>query len=144
MYTDINNSLNSLVYKTNTILKSKLQAALNGFDITSEQWVTLERLHEKDGCNQKELSVDSFKEQAAITRTLDILEKKGLVERRKSEVDRREFLIFITKKGINLLEVVLPHVKLYRDSLQSILTQEETGTLTFLLNKLCNGSISSQ
>lgn len=142
MFTGVNNSLNSLVYKTNTILKGKLQAALNSFDITSEQWVTLERLHENDGCNQKELSLNSFKEQAAITRTLDILEKKGLVERRKSEVDRREFLIFITEKGINLLNDILPHVKLYRDSLNSILTQEEIETLSALLIKLCNGLIS--
>lgn len=143
MSTYINNSLNSLVYKTNIILKSKLQAALSDFDITSEQWVMLERLYEKDGCNQKELALESFKEQAAITRTLDILEKKRLIERRKSVTDRREFLIFITEKGIELHNKTLPNAKLHRDSLNSILSQEETETLTMLLNKLCNGFLSS-
>lgn len=139
MYTTINDSLNSLVYKTNIILKGKLQTFLKNFDITTEQWVMLNRLYQKDGYNQKELSIDSFKEQAAITRTLDILENKGLIERKKSPTDRREYLVSITEKGKELLEESFPNAKLYRDLLDSVLDKEETETLISLLRKLCKG-----
>lgn len=144
MLTDINNSLNSLVYKTNIVLKNKLQTALKCFDITSEQWVTLNRLNEKDGYNQKELAIGSYKEQAAITRTLDILENKGLIERRKSPNDRREFLVFITLKGKELLNETMPDAILYRDMLDSVLSKDETETLKSLLRKLCNGLTSNE
>lgn len=142
MHKDINTSLNVLVYKTNLALKSRLQSALKDFDITSEQWFTLRRLNEKDGYNQKELSIDLFKEQAAVTRTLDILEKKGLVERRKSPNDRREFLVLITDKGKELLIETLPNIKKYRDLLNSIIDEEETQMLKTILDKLYNGLIS--
>ncbi len=142
MYKDINDSLNSLVYKTNIILKSKLQIALKGFDITSEQWVMLNRLYQKEGYNQKELATESFKEQAAITRTLDLLEKKALIERKKSPSDRREYLIFVTTKGKTLLEDSIPNAIMYRNMLNSILSEEETDELKALLRKLCEGLLS--
>jgi DNA-binding MarR family transcriptional regulator len=142
MFTDINNSLNSLVYKTNIILKGKLQIFLKDFNITTEQWVMLSRLYQKDGYNQKELSIDSFKEQAAITRTLDILENKGLVERKKSPADRREYLILITAQGKELLEKSLPSAKRYRDLLDSVLDKEEMEMLASLLNKLYKGLLT--
>lgn len=137
MHSDINDSLNTLVYRTNIILKGKLQTYLKDFDITSEQWAVLTRLLQKDGYNQKELSIDSFKEQAAITRTLDILENKGLVERKKSLADRREFLIYITEKGKNLLKETSESTLQYYELLNSVLEKEEMENLKLLLNKLC-------
>ena len=139
MCSNINDSLNSLVYRANIMLKGKLQTYLSDFDITTEQWTVLNRLLQKDGYNQKELSIDSFKEQAAITRTLDILENKGLVERKKSPADRREYLVYITEKGKRLLEETLPYAKQYNDLLNSVLDKEETETLKSLLRKLCKG-----
>lgn len=139
MYSNINDSINSLVYKTNIILKGKLQTYLRDFDITSEQWSMLNRLLQKDGYNQKELSIDSFKEPAAITRTLDILENKGFVERKKSTTDRREYLVFITESGKQLLEKTLPYAKQYNDVLNSVLCEEDMETLETLLRKLCRG-----
>lgn len=144
MYSDIKNSLNSIVYKTNILLRGKLQSTLKDFDITSEQWITLERLNEKDGCNQKELSDDIFKEPAAITRTLDILEKKRLIERRKSSNDRREYLVFITSEGKNMLDKTFSNVKSHNDLLKTILNEEETAMLKSLLYKLCKGLLYTE
>ncbi|WHU49212.1 MarR family transcriptional regulator [Gordonia sp. L191] len=139
MYPDIDDSLNSLVYRTNTILRGRWQAYLKDFNITSEQWAILNRLIRKDGYNQKELSVDSFKEPAAITRTLDLLERKGLVERRRSATDGREYLVFITEDGKQLLRETRPRAKQYNDVLKAALRDDEMATLKALLRKLGNG-----
>lgn len=139
MYPDINGSVYTLVYRANVVLRKALQAHLRDFDITSEQWGILSRLLYKGGCSQKELSVDTYKEQAAITRTLAILEDKGLVERERSTVDRRESLVFITAAGEQLMRRTLPCAKQHEDELRAILQQEEIETLQSLLRKLCNG-----
>lgn len=138
----LDNSLQLLVYKSNCILRNKLHQALKNFDITAEQWVILKKLSEKEGYNQKELSRSTFKEQAVITRMLDILEHKRLVERRKSPNDRREFIISITDKGQELLEKMKPDLLCYQELLDSSLSEEEMLQLKALLNKLCNGLIS--
>ncbi len=135
----IDNSLQFLVYKSNSLLRNKLNQALKSFDITVEQWVTLKKLNQKEGYNQKELSKDTFKEQAVITRMLDILEQKSLVERGKSPNDRREFIISITDKGRKLLEEIKPNIIGYQELLDSTLNGEEMLQLKELLSKLCNG-----
>lgn len=140
----IEDSLNYLVYKTNSVLKGQMQTALKFFDITSEQWVLLKRLNQRDGMNQKELSIESFKGQAAITRSLDILEKKGLIERRKSANDRREYLVYITNRGKMLLDDAQPDMDDYQKKLDNVLSMQEMETLKRLLNKTCNSLISDR
>jgi DNA-binding MarR family transcriptional regulator len=78
------------------------------YDITIEQWTVLARLAEKDGINQKELARRAEKDQTNITRILDLLQRKGLIERRPNPEDRRSFYIFITDKGRDLNQVLIP------------------------------------
>jgi DNA-binding MarR family transcriptional regulator len=133
---DIDDTLNSRAYRLNLALRGRFQAALSEFDITTEQWNTLCRLYRRDGCNQKELSRESCKEQAALTRTLDILETKGLVERMPSSEDRREYLIGITGKGKALYERSLPSVLAYGKGIREMLPEGEMDELGRLMAKL--------
>jgi Transcriptional regulators len=133
---DIDDSLNSRVYRLNLALRARLQAVLADFDVTTEQWSTLCRLYRHDGCNQRQLSREASKEQAAMTRTLDILQAKGLIERRSSEEDRREYLVGITAKGRELYHRALPSVMAYGRNLRSLLGGEDMDELKALLDKL--------
>jgi MarR family transcriptional regulator for hemolysin len=77
------------------------------FDITPEQWVVLCRLSDKDGISQKELSLNTEKDQPTLTRILDCLEKKQLIRREANVQDRRSFLVTITIKGRKLQQELL-------------------------------------
>ncbi|TYP75492.1 MarR family winged helix-turn-helix transcriptional regulator [Paenibacillus methanolicus] len=88
------------------------------FDITTEQWSVLNRLYEQDGISQKELARRSEKDQTNITRILDQLERKGLAVRKANEADRRSFLAFITPRGRELNETLLP---IEQEAIQSVL-----------------------
>lgn len=133
-HTDV--TTNFLIYKLNLLIKNNYQKQLKEFDITTEQWQVLKSLYLNDQCNQKELAKICFKDQAALTRILDILEKKELVKREKSQNDRREFLIVLTSEGEELAEKTMALISEEIKRMYSGFTDEEENTLKSLLKKL--------
>ncbi|HWO55440.1 MAG TPA: MarR family transcriptional regulator [Paenibacillus cookii] len=93
-----------MVSRTSRALIRYLTAHFKEDDITPEQWTVLKRLGEEDGIAQKELALVTDKDQATLTKILDLLERKKLVRRGKNKEDRRSFLIFITDEGRELRE----------------------------------------
>ncbi|MEO0726495.1 MAG: MarR family transcriptional regulator [Bacteroidota bacterium] len=79
-------------------------------DITTEQWVILDRLAEGDGISQTDLANDSFKNAPTVSRIIELLRKKGLIEKKQSADDRRQSLIYLTNKGNDYHETVTPAV----------------------------------
>jgi MarR family transcriptional regulator for hemolysin len=141
----LDESLGAALYKSNVLLRNKLQKELKTFEITIEQWSILKALYQQNEIdqekmfNQKELAQKCCKDKASLTRILDILEKKDLVKRENSSKDRREFLIFISTKGKNLVENIIPVVQGDAERVMSIYTEEERLMLEDLLNKLITG-----
>ncbi len=54
-----------------------------GIDLTPEQWVIIDRLHQQNGISQTELANGSFKNAPTVSRIIDLLCKKGLTERQR-------------------------------------------------------------
>jgi DNA-binding MarR family transcriptional regulator len=78
------------------------QLARAGYQVTHEQWVILMHLLHSNGQCQSRLVHQTDKDKAAITKLIDGLEKKGLVERRPDSNDRRNKLIYLTEEGRQL------------------------------------------
>ncbi|HHT46029.1 MAG TPA: MarR family transcriptional regulator [Firmicutes bacterium] len=117
-------------------MKNNLLRKIKSFDITTEQWMILNRLFEEPGINQKELSERTLKDQGSLTRTLDRMEKKGLVQRQINPTDRRSFLIYLTDEGYALRDRIVPiAVECIEDAVKGF-TEEEVDTLVALLKKL--------
>ena len=75
-----------------------------------------------------------------ITRMLDRLEEKGLVERRRRPEDRRCLLRSITAKGLDLLAVLdEPIAPSHREAL-AMLDEDQVATLTELLTAIREGA----
>lgn len=136
MQDDSHKGIAWFIYKSNLLIKGVFQKEFNCFDITTEQWSVLNELYREDRCNQKELSKICFKDQAALTRILDILEKKELLKREKSPYDRREFLILITPKGRATIEKMSPLVEAVNERIYADLDKGEREILRSLLQKL--------
>ena len=132
--------LSSLIYRINKMLKRDLQEQLKPYGITTDQWMVLRRIYLSSGeYNQKELAEASFRERAAITRMVDIMEKKNLIERRNSPNDRREYLLYITPKGKAAYEATEADVAESQEKINSILKNSELNTLIKLMSKLERG-----
>ncbi|MDO9534626.1 MAG: MarR family transcriptional regulator [Bacillota bacterium] len=117
-------------------MKNNLMRKIKSFDITTEQWMIMNRLFEEGGISQKELSERTLKDQGALTRTLDRIEKKGLVKRRVNPYDRRSFLIYLTDEGQDVRDQIVPIAeKCIEDAVKGF-TEEEVDTLTTLLRRV--------
>ena len=72
---------------------------VEGISFTPEQFTILMRLNVSDGISQKDLAEYAARDNASITRVLDILEKEQFIIRKRAENDRRTNRIYITKQG---------------------------------------------
>ncbi|WP_440118750.1 MarR family winged helix-turn-helix transcriptional regulator [Paenibacillus sp. QZ-Y1] len=78
------------------------------YDITTEQFSVLFNIGRGEGVNQKEVAARVYKDQPTTARIIDLLEKKGWVDRRTSEQDRRAYLLYLTEEGKVLLNTLVP------------------------------------
>ncbi|MBT2679663.1 MarR family transcriptional regulator [Bacillus sp. ISL-35] len=108
-------SLDKAIGSASVRLSKKLTRIINHhlkpYHITTEQWSVLRTLNESDKISQKELSIRSDKDQATLTKILDLLVKQENVERVPNPQDRRSFLVEITPKGTKLVEEVTPYIE---------------------------------
>ena len=106
----LDQSAGYLINMTALLLKREFSSAIKNkkIDVTPEQWAILNRLNERSGLTQKEVAKLTFKDNANITRMVDKLEKKGLVIRQSDSNDRRSWNLSITKKGIEIRDLVEP------------------------------------
>ena len=115
---------------------SKDRFVQEGIDLTSDQWVLLKRISEGEGINQRELAKVSFREPASVTRTLDILQKKGLILRQEGKEDRRVYELFLSEAGKKYLEKLIPIAKGIRAKGVEGISVNEVALLTRLLEKV--------
>ncbi|MCD6654563.1 MAG: MarR family transcriptional regulator [Sulfurovum sp.] len=133
---DMDHSLGFVLNKTSLFSKASFNRQIKKFDISPEQWGLIFRVAEKNGLTQKELSDSTYKDQANITRSIDRLEKKGLLKRIANESDRRIINLYPTDEAIRLVEKIIPVSILFNKRLTKGFTQEEHEMLLALLKKV--------
>ena len=117
---------------------AQTQIANAGFDITIDQWLVLKSLQENSHLSQNEIADLVFKDMASITRIIELLVKKELVERHINKSDRRKFELKITKNGKKMIELISPIVKNNRKQALKGITKLEQNNLTSRLEILIN------
>ena len=133
---DINNSLGFILYKTQGKLQNAFHQLLKEYDITPEQWGLLRCLSENEGVAPTELAEIILKDKPNTTRIANKLKKKGLVTYQDNLIDKRSYLIFITLKGTQLLEKVLPIKMSLNNQAVKGISEEKIEELKELLNKI--------
>ena len=76
-----------------------IDALLEPQGLTHAQWMPLYKLHLGQGSTVAELAGVCLMDAGAMTRTLDRLERKGLVRRTRSTTDRRVVNLVLTPGG---------------------------------------------
>lgn len=109
------------------------------YDITPEQWVIVRILFESDiQLSQKELAIKSQKDQNTVTAIIDKLEKKGYVERVKSNEDKRIFNIILKEKIKKNIKTLYEIDENLTKEICKNLTQVEIDNLEKSLKSLSN------
>ncbi|PHI20202.1 MarR family transcriptional regulator [Lewinellaceae bacterium SD302] len=108
----------------------------NGADISTEQWVIIDQLKANNGISQTELANGSYKNAPTVSRIIDLLVKKGLVERQRFKNDRRRYKIYLTQSGIDLHERLLPKVYELRQTSWAGLNEQDWENLKRIMAKV--------
>ncbi len=114
----------------------KFEARLKEQGLTLALWPTLMCLWEEEGVTQREISAKSKVENSTTTRTLDKLEKLGLVERRNDPNSRRSFRIYLTEQGHAIKSDLLPLPVAVNEEMLASLNEEEQQQIIKLLQKM--------
>lgn len=114
----------------------RLKATYPDLTITSDQWVILKRISEREALNQREVAAVTGKDPASITRTLDLLAKKAWVERQEIANDRRAYQVVLTDEGKDLVERLTPLAKETREAGLNGIAAEEFEHFKLTLNKI--------
>lgn len=90
-----------LLERTTRIAKLSFTKAFKklNVDITPEQWVVIDAIKKKGPLSQKDIGKSSYKNAPTISRIIDVLVKKELVNRIGEEGDRRKTSISLTDEG---------------------------------------------
>jgi DNA-binding MarR family transcriptional regulator len=104
--------INYLIYRSARILRNKFQRDMQtaGLEMTQEQYFILFKLWHRDGQYQAELSDEIFSDAPNITRILDGMERRRMIERRGDPDDRRKCRIFLAEEGRRIEENYHRHV----------------------------------
>lgn len=78
----------------------------HGFKITIDQWLVIKCILENPTITQHELSELVFKDNASVTRIIDLLIKANYLEKEINPDDRRKFILQVTKSGEEIIKNV--------------------------------------
>lgn len=130
---------NSIAYRfiraANSVNKT-LNNKLSPYDIAIEQRATLEIIKFEEDVNQTKIAILLGKDKTTISRSLNSLEKKGLISKSEITGDKRSNKVELTKEGEDILENTIDEVTSYRESLNAKLTKEEIESFFKILDKL--------
>ena len=115
---------------------------LSSTGLTISQFAVLEALYQLGPLSQREIGKKILRSSGNITMVIDNLEKSELVRRKRSEADRRFFIVHLTDRGYHLINKIFPpHAAVIAEDLGA-LTAAEQDTLGRLCKKLGLGGKS--
>lgn len=116
------------------LAQERLSAA--GFDLTVDQWLVMNVVREHPDATQQQIARRIFKDNASVTRIIDLLGEKGYIKRHISGSDRRKSSLVITAKGKKLMTSASKIVKGYRNMALKGISQTDLDKARAVLNKI--------
>ena len=136
----VGDSVSHLLHQLMLSIRRDLERRLVPHGLTFAQWVPLWRLKTGEARTSQEIACEADIDAGAMTRLLDRLVAKGLIERNRSASDRRVVNLVLTPAGEKVVERI-PQVlaDLNNTYLQGFSTDEWQQLRTLLRRMLANG-----
>ena len=135
----VRGSVGYLIRRARNLMTVRVETEFNKHEVTFVQWIILMHLRDGLASTSAEIARDMCHDSGALTRVIDQLEQRGLIARRRSQLDRRTIELMLTDAGLATVNALVPMVVgLLNDALADF-TQDEAQTFTRLLNKFIDG-----
>jgi DNA-binding MarR family transcriptional regulator len=113
--------------------------AMGAVQITPGQFGVLVLIEANPGSTQSALARAIGIERSTMVAVIDTLERRALVERRPSKVDRRSNALVLSTGGAALMDKLRPMVRAHEDCIAGDLSPAERRLLIDLLRRLSDG-----
>ena len=128
--------VNNLIGKIHRAMRHFFESQIKKYDITPPQFEVLMTLWQEDGIFLSEIGRRLSRDGPTITGIIDRMEKKDLLQRKRSSVDRRIIQVYLTQKALQMKEDLM---EMQRQSSQDItenLSKKDIEMLEKLLSKI--------
>lgn len=141
---DMGDSIGHQLFHLMTLMRRAVEARMAKHGLTDAQWKPLWMLKAGRASTAIELAREMDIDAGAVTRMVDRLETKGLIERLRSDEDRRVVHLSLTKAGEAAAEEV-PHVlaAVNNDFLRGF-SEADWKQLKKLLSRLATNGVALQ
>ncbi|MDY6944231.1 MAG: MarR family transcriptional regulator [Pseudomonadota bacterium] len=132
----LRDSIGYLLKRTQRLMQERIEMLFAEQGCTLQQWVVLMYLRDGLAITVADLCRDLHHDSGAMTRLIDQLESRKLLERRRNSEDRRVIELFITKGGNELLDELIPTACGMLNSLLDGFSREEVKLLQSSLGRM--------
>ncbi|MDP7015070.1 MAG: MarR family transcriptional regulator [Pirellulaceae bacterium] len=106
------------------------------FDATADQYAVMTCLAQEPGITQQTVVDQLASDKRTINRMIDLMEEKGLVERREHPDDRRAWALYLTKEGRQQQKVLYDSADYLRRRLEEAVPPGHMETILNCLIKM--------
>ncbi|GFE88100.1 MarR family winged helix-turn-helix transcriptional regulator [Steroidobacter agaridevorans] len=132
----LRDSIGYLIKRSQRLMQERIEGLFEQQNFTLQQWAVLMYLRDGLATTTADMCRNLHHDSGAMTRLVDQLESRKLIERRRSADDRRVVELSLTEAGAEVLDTLIPTAC---DALNSALdgfTREEVKTLQSMLRRL--------
>ncbi len=129
-------SIGYLVKRAHALMHDNMDSAFAEQGFTFMQWVVMMYLRDGIALNPKDICGQFRHDSGALTRVIDQLAERGLLERVRGLVDRRTVDLHLTPAGRAAVEGLIPTVVGKLNTALADFSSAEVKEFTRLLNKL--------
>jgi len=108
--------------------------------LTASQWKVIMALKYFNGISQKELAGKIYVDGSTLVPVIDKMETGGLVERKPDPNDRRNNLIFLTKKSESTVDSIIEILLKLRKEFFKGISEKEQNKIRTILRKITNNA----
>ena len=124
------------IMRASNLLVGDLKKTLKNYPINATEFAVMEFLSSKGEKSIQEIRNRILLASGSATYVVDNLEKKGYVNRKISQKDKRVTYIKLTKIGEHLMDDIFPIHKINTKKIFDDLTEEELDALKEILKKI--------
>jgi len=129
-------SVGYVLKRAHALLLDRVESAVAGSGFTFTQWLVLMYLRDGLALNAADLCSQIRHDSGALTRLIDQLEARGLLQRERSREDRRAVQLRLTDTGLETVAALIPQVVDNLNWALSEFSRAEVAELNRLLTKL--------
>lgn len=96
----------------------------------------LRYIMKNEGISQEEVAQNMYLDKATVSKGVNLLVKKGYIQKKANPKDKREYRLFVTKKASKMEEMIDGFHREINEYLVKDLNEEEILQLRTLLNKI--------